>query len=477
MLFRQTLLYLPAQLLGPLSQFVAALVWTFLLGLDEYGHLMIVLSAQELVSLLCLSWWTHYTMRYIGTMQDETARKRFQASENAVLLATSVAQTLVMAVILLCFVKDATAWFFVLSILYTLTRCYLTHLAERARVDGHIADYTMAQTIGPLGGTVLGLVLMLTLSGGATLALAGYVAAQLLSLALVWSRLRLGFGLARPERGLLRAASRYGLPLLIAGAFGWASMNGIRLIVENMQGAAAVGLLSVGWGLGQRAISVVAMLVTAAAYPLALQHMNAGAREKSFEQVSLNGALILGVLAPATAGIMLISDIAVGLVVAEPFRAMSALILPVAVAAAALRNSRVHFLDQVILLVEKPNSLLHVNMAEAVATLAFCALGLFAYGLPGAAAGCIPGALVGWVYCYRLTRGYGLRLPLLHFGKIGVATAIMSAVVLMLPSGSGASTLAMRILIGAGVYGLAILAMFGKNFRGWRVRELSKPVS
>ena len=471
MLLKQTVFYLPAQLLGPLSQFVAAIVWTHFLTLDEYGYLMIILSAQELISLICLSWWTHYTMRYGGAIGDSEARARFQASENSVLMTTALVQLLGVLLIVRIFVAGASPGLYGMAILYTVTRCILSHVAERARMAGDIASYTSAQTIGPVIGMVLGFLFMRIFDYDPEEALAGYALAQIVSLVIVWRRLGYGVALALPDQPLLGAALRYGLPLLGAGAFGWVSMNGIRLVVESISGAAAVGLLSVGWGLGQRAVGVVAMLVTAASYPLALKYMHAGSREKSFEQVSLNGALILGVLAPATAGIFMVGHAFIDLVVAAEFRDMAIVILPIAVGAAALRNSRVHFVDQILLLVERPGGLLVVNIVEAVATMAFCAAGLLLHGLPGAALGCIPGALVGWAHCYVLARRHGLTLPIGHFTRIGIATLAMLGVLLLFPRTSSALSLFVEISAGALVYAATIGLLYLGEIRQLRLRS------
>ena len=475
MLLRQTVFYLPAQLLGPLSQFIAAIVWTHLLSLDDYGHLFIILSAQELISLLCLSWWTHYTMRYGGAIGDGAARARFQASENSLLIVTALAQLLGTIIIVRGFVSGASTGLVVAAIVYTITRSVLTHIAERARSAGDIAAYTLAQTVGPLAGMLLGFLLMRLFEYGPEEALSGYAAAQIVALIAVWRLLRLGVSINLPNQSLLSAAFRYGLPLLGAGAFGWVSMNGIRLVVESLSGAAAVGLLSVGWGLGQRAVAVVAMLVTAASYPLALKYMHAGSREKSFEQVSLNGALILGVLAPSAVGIFMVGHAFVDLVVAAEFRDMAIVILPIAVGAAVLRNSRVHFLDQILLLAERPGELLMVNIGEALATMLLCVVGLKLYGLAGAALGCVPGALVGWLHCYILTRRHGLRLPLAHFARIGAATLIMLAALVLFPVTTGVTSLVLEIGIGVVVYALAIGVLYFGQIRGFRREAFSPP--
>jgi hypothetical protein len=66
MLIRHTLAYLPAQLLSPLLQLTAALYLTYVLGAADYGLAMLIFASQELVFLVCLSWWTTFYLRYGG---------------------------------------------------------------------------------------------------------------------------------------------------------------------------------------------------------------------------------------------------------------------------------------------------------------------------------------------------------------------------------------------------------------------------
>ena len=94
MLLRQTLLYLPAPVLAPASQVIAALVWTHWLAPGPYGLLTFLLASQDLVFLTCVSWWTHYAMRYAGGL-GPGARDTFAASEAPVLALTGVAQVAV----------------------------------------------------------------------------------------------------------------------------------------------------------------------------------------------------------------------------------------------------------------------------------------------------------------------------------------------------------------------------------------------
>ena len=58
MLLRQTLLYLPAQVVGPVFQFVSAVVWTYYLPPAEMGAFALIGAAQELVYLALLFWFS-----------------------------------------------------------------------------------------------------------------------------------------------------------------------------------------------------------------------------------------------------------------------------------------------------------------------------------------------------------------------------------------------------------------------------------
>ena len=82
-----------------------------------------------------------------------------------------------------------------------------------------------------------------------------------------------------------RHALRYGIPLIVGGALGWLGLNASRFIVNEMSGVAAAGLFAVGYGLGQRAAAVAAMLVTAAAFPLAVKSMEQEGSQAGMRQL------------------------------------------------------------------------------------------------------------------------------------------------------------------------------------------------
>ena len=429
MLIRQTFLYLPAQLVGPMFQFVAAVVWTHWLAPDAYGVLAFIVAAQELAYVLCNGWWSHYMMRFAGTFANSQARAHYQRSENAVLLAAGLVQALVAVLVLKSLGQTLTPQLVAATVIFVITRSVTTHLMERARAQGLIFAYSVGQMVGPVFGFALAYLAVAMVAATPEAAIIGFAMAQLGGLVWLWRALGLSTAVGLPGRQILLDAIKYGSPLILAGVIGWVSMNGVRVVVDHFDGVEAVGLISVGWGLGQRLASVVAMLVTAAAYPLAVRHLQAGHREKALQQLSDNGALLFSLLAPAVAGIVILTPEMVDLLIAAPFRAVTIAVLPLAAFAGAIRNLRVHFADQVLLLMARTHLMVYINTAEAVAVVVFCAIGLHFGGFPGATFGCLAGSALGTVLGFWTGRAmFGMPLPWAHARRIMVASCLMALI-------------------------------------------------
>lgn len=461
MLIRHTLLYMPAQLIAPLFQFIAAVAWTHWLAPEAYGVLAFILAAQELAFVFCLSWWTHATLRYSGEAREGLTQRRYLLTENSILAVTSVLQGVVILATLALTSIAVTPGLAAATIAFTVSRSLNAHLGDRARAAGAIGAYTAGQLAGPVLGLVLSALFLLAWPASATLILTGFAIAQILGLMAQWVAMRLGLRVGLIDRALFMQAFRFGIPLVISGVIGWISVNGIRVIVEQMQGVEAVGLISVGWGLGQRVASVGAMLVTAAAFPLAVKALRAGRRAEALDQLSRNGILLFGLLAPMAAGVTLMTRPLVEVMVAGPFQAMTIAILPVAVAAGALRNMRVHFLDQVFILLESTPSLMIVNSVEALSVVVLTIIGIYHGGPVYGAVGCLAGIAVGTALCGAMAVvRFSLRLPWAHFARIVLAVAAMVAVLQwadLLRFGIAGMTA--EVVVGALVYGVVLAAL------------------
>ena len=457
-LLRNTLLYLPAQLFAPLLQFIVTVVWTHLFDPAVYGVVAFVVAAQELTGGLGLAWWSVYLLRFRQQYADAA---RFAAMDARV-VAGGVASQVAFAAPTLALVGLAPSpHLFAATAAYLASRAALNHYGEVARSNHRIGVYTLAQLSSPVLGSGLSIVAAIALRADAATALAAMAVGQTAGIALTSIGLRRPLRLGRFDASIFREARRFALPLIFSGLFAWVASNGVRVLVGAGEGVAGVGLFSVGWGLGQRLAAMLASLCAVASFPLAVDRLEAGDRDGALRQVSLNGALMFGLMAPAAVGVALLAGPFVRLAVALQFQAQTIAILPLAILAGAARALRVHTGDQTALLVQRTRSMTVFNLIDAVAALAGGAIGVHFGGVVGAAVGCLVGTLAGSMAAMAfVVARLGLRLPLSALAGVLAASAIMGAALRLVPPPSGALGLAALIVAGAFIYAAAILIFF-----------------
>ena len=460
LLMRRTLLYMPAQILGSVSQLAATVLWTHWLTPAEVGIYALVWVTQELLFLVGLSWWTFYTLRYMTGFEDPEGRKRFARVDFLVIALTSLIQALACTTALSLILHAETAPSLAATALaFTLTRNLTSHFSERARARNDMGAYTVLQATGPLGGLVLGLLAVAFLAPRADALLGAYALAQAAGLAAAWARVGTRSGSGPLDRSILAASLVYGLPLLFANMLAWVTLNALRLIVEHTEGLAAVGLVSVGWWLGQRAASFASLLVVTAAFPFAVEQMRESGREQALPILAASGALLLALLAPFVAGAVILAPPFAAVFVAAPFQEVTAAVLPLAAAFGAVHNLRIHVANQAYLLFERPSLTSLVSAVSAGLTVIGCWFGLRWGGLTGAVAGCLAAELVTAALTFGIAmRLYGLYLRLRDIAGIAAATIAMTAGLLLLPDPRGSLGLALHVVAGAAIYALALVA-------------------
>jgi O-antigen/teichoic acid export membrane protein len=477
MLLRQTILYMPSQLAGPAMQFVFAILWTHWLTQNDYGLLTFLIASQELIFLCCVSWWSLFMLRFFGGASGANARNLI-GIEPGVLEVTCLPQVVLNLGILAYLGCLGDLHLVVASTAYVVGRSFVMYFGERVRTKANILLFTIAQ-IGSLAvGGLLGYVFVRYLEPSAASVLTGFAISHLVVALWLVGRLRIGRLGRRFDLDVFRRAVAFGLPLVLAGAINWINLNGIRVVTQEMGGQAALGLLAVGWGLGQRLSTTVAMLVTTAAFPLAAHKLESGARDSALRQMRGGGTMLVGLILPAAFGLWVIAPVFVDLLISEPFRAMTRTILPLAVATGAVRNIRVHYADMAFILFERTGLSVLVNGIEAIVMIAFCVGGYSWGGLPGAVLGAFVASSLAMIVGFVIAARLGLPVPLFDWARIAVAAAIM-AFVLALFAGDFARLPAVleivaQALAGFVIYAIAIALLFPAVLRRFAERAAAR---
>jgi O-antigen/teichoic acid export membrane protein len=349
---------------------------------------------------------------------------------------------------------------------YIATRSANIFFSERARAREQIFLYTIQQISGPVIGLGLGLIMLNAFGPDPLWPLTGFCIAQMIAVigALVMSDFGRDFG--RPDKRMLRDALNYGLPLVGSNFATWITLNSARFIVERLLGVAAAGLFAVGFGLGQRAGAVSAMLVTAAAFPLAVKRLEQEDEAGALRQLSSNAALLFAVLLPTCAGLAALRYDVVTTLVGLPFRDAAYTILPISVSLGAIRNLRAHSIDQIFLLHHRTGLILKLTFLEAICAVVFSGTGAFIWGIPGAAIGVLCATIIGFAASAALSiQRYKLILPSTDLIKITLATLIMAGLLLLLPPALNWEELLVKILYGAGVNMIALAGFYFQAIR------------
>jgi len=462
-LVRNTILYLPAQFLPPLVQFTTMIAWTHLLPPAGFGVVTFVIAAQEFTALVGITWWTLFVLRFRSRF-TAAGEERFRLLDSLVVACATVAQ-LVLTLPMLWLAGAPIGWAIVLaSAAFFVARTIFAHYGEWARGGHLIGLFTISQLIAAVIGSGLSIAALIMLGPVPAAALAAQAFGYALALGVLFTKMNLRLRPGAYDRAIFADARTYGAPLILSGVLGWIAGNSIRVIVQLSEGAFGLGLLSVGWGLGQRIAAVLAMLFTAATYPLAVTNMEGGDRNGALAQVSLNGVFLLALLTPAMAGVALISSPLVTIMIAAQFREMTIVILPIAILAAAIRALRIHTSDQTMILVERTHATMFANMFEASANIVLGAAGLYLGGIVGATLGVLAGTAAAAVasFAYAFLR-LGLPAPSgWTIMRILLATAVMSETVHLLPAPGTLVALATTVTVAAVTYAAAIVLAFPK---------------
>src|ERR1700733_2991501 len=474
MLLRHTLLYLPAQIVGPLFQLIAMVVWTHLVDEHTLGVITLVTATHELLQIAFLAWWSQYALRFLGRYEDNCDTLRFYRTENAVLLVSIIIQSIVViAILLLVIAPDANAGLLIATVAYVITRTLNLYIGERARVRHQIWVYSIQQIVGPAAGFLVGLVLIKLIGQSAEWPLAGYAAAQLVAAVVVLPKIGHGRNFWPLDREIVDHALHYGVPLIIGGALGWIGLNASRFIVNDMMGVAAAGMFAVGYGLGQRAAAVAAMLVTAAAFPLAVKSMEQNGSKIAMRQLASNSALLIAILAPSIVGIFMLRVEIVHLLIAPPFQQVTLAVLPLSVLAGSIRNLRAHFGDQTFLLHSRTKLMIIVSAIDATVTVLVSAIFIRYWGLVGAAGATVLAASAAAIVSFAIGFSrFGLTLPLNHLIPIALATTAMAALLNNFPEARSFIGLAEHIAAGAAIYAALLALLYsGTLLRLFRLRQ------
>src|SRR5579863_2683182 len=147
-LARHTLLYMPAQVVGPLAQFVATVAWTHYVAPSAFGVVTFVIAAQDMTSVLGIMWWSLFVVRFQSRYAGDEALK-FRRMDSRLAAIAALVQAALAIPALAAIGAPLSPGLVVATFAFLATRTLTNHYSEWARARHAIAIYSIAQMAAP----------------------------------------------------------------------------------------------------------------------------------------------------------------------------------------------------------------------------------------------------------------------------------------------------------------------------------------
>ncbi len=475
MFIKQTLLYLPANIIAPFFSILAVVVWTHFLDPADLGRYSLVVAVQEFTFLLLL-WWSTYTLRSLGEWNEAERQQRFRRTEGFVLFSVACLHVVIVTGLVATAVDRAANLALILaSVFFAVSRSLVTYLADRARTAQRIGLYTVLQISWSVFGFALGLFFVLTFGSSAVWPLLGTAVAQLLAAGYVMWRAGVRPFALRPDLEVIRAAARFGLPLLGAALLTWVGMYGNRFIIEFFLGHAAVGQFLAGTELAERGTFFAITLAGAATLPLAIQDMRDSGAGAAMRRLKTGSIAVLGLMIPTAVGISVLAAPISQVLIGQAYREVSVVLLPASSWSGVIYGTWCALPAQALILLKRTWLLVAASAATAILTVIFTVILIQGLGTVGAAYARLAAlSLPFFAICYICISRFGMLVPGRELARMLVCAALMAVALRVIPQPGTLLGLAGVIALGAIVYLSAAALLFRNEIQPlaarWRVR-------
>lgn len=457
MLLKHTAYYFLARGFPAFVNFLALSIYSHLLTPGEYGQYALVVAAISLANSV-LFWWIQLAIRrYLPR----------EVGQGEVLLST-----LVSAYLLLVGVTGLFGCAIYVTIDLQPWRGFIPIALVALWVQAwhEITLQLVSSRLRPLRYGLISIVRSLFALGISVLLLRADLAAQALLWGLVLGALLSTLALARAEwhgvqlrlvnRRRLRESLRYGLPLSAVFIFEFVVSTSDRFVLAWLIDDKATGLYSAGYDLAKYSLGALMAMVYLAANPLVVRTFEKEGATAAKALLERYGLLLLAVSAPTTVGIAILANNISIVVLGDAFSSSAGRLMPWIAVAALLVGAKTFYYDLAFQLGERTIGQVGVMVAAAVLNFLLNIAWIPSYGIQGAAWAAVAAYSIATILSMWFGRIH-FPIPQIPRGSTRViaATAVMAVCLLPVHGMRGLTALFVQVLLGAAVYGIAVLLL------------------
>lgn len=465
--------YLPANAVQGLVGVLTILVFTRLLEPADFGRYALAFSVMAIVHVVVFTWVEAAMARFWAAQTGpEDLRRHFATLYRAFGVLTLVFVPVAALALWLWPLAPALKWAVGVGLAAVPIRSAFRLVQERQRAAGQVGAAAGLDIAVTVGGFLVGVAAAWLGAGGAA-PIIGLAVAPLLFLPIfLWRDARQGAG-APFDPARARAYAAYGYPIAASLILALVLSSTDRFLLAAFLDEAAVGAYHAGYSLANRTLDVIFIWLGAASGPALVMALERGGRARLLEEAGRQAGTFVLLALPAAAGLALVARPLAEVMIGEGLRETAAAIGPWIALSALLAGATTYYFHQAFTLAKRTPRLLLAMCAPALTNLLLNLLLIPPFGVMGAAWATAASFAVGLLASIGLGRGaVALPVPWSALLRCGAATAVMAAVVTLLPAPGGLPELLLKAGAGAVVYAALAWLLDAAGVRGHGQRLL-----
>jgi O-antigen/teichoic acid export membrane protein len=467
--------YLPANIVSGVVGFLALVLFTRLLTPEQFGQYALAFSIMTLAHVASFSWLEAAMARFWAAERPGPGMAaHFAALYRTAFVATAVFLPLAAMAVWLAPLELGFRLAVAAGLFGAPVRCLAKLAQERFRAAGEVRSAAVLDIATTVGGLAIGVGSALAGAGGAS-PLIGLGLAPLAALPFILPGELREARDGEVDRARLQAYAAYGYPIAVSLALSLMLASTDRFLLAWFMDEGAVGAYHAAYSIANRTLDVLFIWLGAAGVPALFMAFERGEPGATARAAREQAATFLLIGLPAAAGVALVARPLAEVLIGEALRVSVASVTPWVTLAALLTGLQVYYYNQAFTLGRRTGLMLLAMAVPAAANLFLNALLIPAFGVQGAAwatAGSFALGLATTVVLGR--RVLVMPTPWDALARCGLATAVMTGVVVVLPPLGGLPELALDATVGAAVYAAAALVLNAAGVRDV-ARRLAAP--
>ncbi len=266
----------------------------------------------------------------------------------------------------------------------------------------------------------------------------------------------------------------YGVPLTLSGLAFAGNSTAARTMVATVLGASDAGQFGAALDVTTQLAGIIAASVSAIVAPMAIRACRDGGAAAARERLGDGVELMLGALAPATAGLVILAQSFGDIVVGPRFEQAAQTLIPLLAISRAIDAFSQYYLHLGFQILERPSLQVVCGGVTLIVNVTLAYILLPTHGVLGAVYSLLIGDLVGLAVSFLLLRTmFPMPLPVPALIRVGLATGLMIAICAPLAHSLSDRPLLSLLIVpvvgilvyGAGAYALDIAKVRTQSIR------------